>query len=273
MAKKIKFTPKQSKSIDDDILGGFIELLRAVVDGDKEAKQTLRMMLDVFDKYGFNLPSQMMGNIVPNSDGAFDKSERDSPFTLKRTHVREMHIRIKLNDIGMKIWRELRVPSNLSLTAFGEEYQFCKGNEYFVSMESMEDSLVFGSINNNHVMDECTVDELLTEKGKRVAFEYDFGDGWDHDVWLKGEREYAPDEAPSVTFVKGQGACPPEDCGGVWEYEELLELRNKKRLSKDEREQLAWYFMDGDFDPDECDSEEIEELMHGWTSRLRGEKR
>jgi len=61
----------------------------------------------------------------------------------------------------------------------------------------------------------CTVDDMLTEKGKRVVFEYDFGDSWEHDLWYKGEREYNPGEKPSITFVKGQGACPPEDCGGI----------------------------------------------------------
>ena len=59
--------------------------------------------------------------------------------------------------------------------------------------------------------------------GARAQYDYDFGDGWKHDVELEavGRRE------PSAQYphcLAGEGACPPEDCGGPPGYERLLEI-------------------------------------------------
>lgn len=276
MAKKIDFTPHHQEPSADEMMTDFLKLLRAVVDGDEEAREYMRTILDMFEKHG----------IIPQNgddEDYYDDEPYDSedlPLTLPRPHVRELHLRIKMNRTDLKIWREIKVPSNLTLTALGEVlqdamgwmhehlYQFRKGDVYFVDREQMEDSFGFGRFSYRD-LEQCTIDDLLTEKGKRVVFEYDFGDSWEHDLWYKGEREYNPGEKPSITFVKGQGACPPEDCGGIWGYEDLLDIKKKKKPSREERENLEWYCMDGDFDPDIFDDEEIDELMQEWTDRLQ----
>ncbi len=69
---------------------------------------------------------------------------------------------------------------------------------------------------------EIAVAEYLCEPGDRVAYEYDFGDSWRHEITLQGI-------APRVKgqryprCVAGARACPPEDCGGVPGYQSLLE--------------------------------------------------
>lgn len=276
MAKKIDFTPHHQEPSADEMTTDFFELLRAVVDGDEEAREHLRTILDMFDKQGFVLPSVMMP--IPGNDDKTSENANNS-LTLPRPHIRELHLRIKMNRTDLKIWREIKVPSNLTLTALGEVlqdamgwmhehlYQFRKGDVYFVDREQMEDSFGFGRFSFRD-MAQCTVDDMLTEKGKRVVFEYDFGDSWEHDLWYKGEREYNPGEKPSITFVKGQGACPPEDCGGIWGYEDLLEIKKKKKRTREERERMEWALMDDDFDPDFFDDEEVDELMQDWTERL-----
>lgn len=276
MAKKIDFTPHHQEPSADEMMTDFFELLRAVVDGDEEAREHLRTILDMFDKQGFVLPSVMMP--IPGNDDKTSENANNS-LTLPRPHIRELHLRIKMNRTDLKIWREIKVPSNLTLTALGEVlqdamgwmhehlYQFRKGDVYFVDREQMEDSFGFGCFSFRD-MAQCTVDDMLTEKGKRVVFEYDFGDSWEHDLWYKGEREYNPGEKPSITFVKGQGACPPEDCGGIWGYEDLLEIKKKKKRTREERERMEWALMDDDFDPDFFDDEEVDELMQEWTERL-----
>lgn len=276
MAKKIDFTPHHQEPSADEMTTDFFELLRAVVDGDEEAREHLRTILDMFDKQGFVLPSVMMP--IPGNDDKTSENANNS-LTLPRPHICELHLRIKMNRTDLKIWREIKVPSNLTLTALGEVlqdamgwmhehlYQFRKGDVYFVDREQMEDSFGFGRFSFRD-MAQCTVDDMLTEKGKRVVFEYDFGDSWEHDLWYKGEREYNPGEKPSITFVKGQGACPPEDCGGIWGYEDLLEIKKKKKRTREERERMEWALMDDDFDPDFFDDEEVDELMQEWTERL-----
>lgn len=276
MAKKIDFTPHHQEPSADEMMTDFFELLRAVVDGDEEAREHLRTILDMLDKQGFVLPSVMMP--IPGNDDKTSENANNS-LTLPRPHIRELHLRIKMNRTELKIWREIKVPSNLTLTTLGEVlqdamgwmhehlYQFRKGDVYFVDREQMEDSFGFGRFSFRD-MAQCTVDDMLTEKGKRVVFEYDFGDSWEHDLWYKGEREYNPGEKPSITFVKGQGACPPEDCGGIWGYEDLLEIKKKKKRTREERERMEWTLMDDDFDPDFFDDEEVDELMQEWTERL-----
>ena len=103
---------------------------------------------------------------------------------------------------------------------------------------------------------------MLNAKGDKIEFEYDFGDSWTHELWVKGIRDYEPGENPHVELIKGHGQCPPEDCGGVWGYEELLEIRQKKRKSADDKERLEWYYMDEkDFDAEYFDLEEFKECI------------
>ena len=176
----------------------------------------------------------------------------------------EYHLRVRLNNAPVKIWRELVVPSNISLEllaqilieSMGWEnchlHQFKKGNYYYISSEEYEESKNDWLSPSADASDANTVSlrDVLKKKSDRMVFEYDYGDGWEHDVWVKGIRQYAADERPEVRLVKGQGACPPEDCGGVWGYSELLELRTKKHKSRDDRERLDWYGIDKDYDPD-----------------------
>ena len=93
---------------------------------------------------------------------------------------------------------------------------------------------------------------------------------WRHNVEVKGIRPYKKREKPCITFVDGQGECPPEDCGGVSGYEELLALWRKKRKTKEEKEELEWYGMDDkDFNPDEFDRELGKEIAIYWDEELR----
>ena len=187
--------------------------------------------------------------------------------------VQEYHLRIKLNDAPVKIWRELKVPSNISLALLAKFlihamgwgdyhlHQFRTKDILYKSPDELEEIKRmygdFGNSRRNRNEEEHTLAEVLPAKGDRMVFEYDFGDSWMHDVWVKGIREYAPGEPHEVLLVKGQGACPPEDCGGVWGYEDLLMIRSKKRKSREEKERLEWYAMDArDFDPDEYDLED-----------------
>ena len=195
---------------------------------------------------------------------------------IENVDAQEYHIRIKLNRTPLKIWRELKVPSNMSMEllaklliiAMGWEdehlHQFAvpdgRHTVYYKSTRDLkqEDDFLLPFFSRSYNSDKTPISRVLTKKGKRIRFEYDFGDSWEHDVWVKGIRDYNPGETPKVTFVKGQGQCPPEDCGGVWGYEELLELCKKKRKSAEDRERLEWYGIDPKyFDPDYFDAEEF----------------
>jgi hypothetical protein len=52
----------------------------------------------------------------------------------------------------------------------------------------------------------------------RLRYEYDFGDGWEHDILV--EKTLPPTSTVRATAcIDGRRSCPPEDVGGVWGYQ------------------------------------------------------
>ena len=86
----------------------------------------------------------------------------------------------------------------------------------------------------------------------------EFGDNWEHLLLM--EKILPPD--PGQRFpqcIKGKRACPPEDVGGTWGYEEFLEaLRDPEHPEHDEY--LEW--IGGKFDPEAFDLERINRELH-----------
>lgn len=67
--------------------------------------------------------------------------------------------------------------------------------------------------------------DAVAGEGSKFDYVYDFGDDWRHRIVV--EKVLAPDDGAAVTVpacVDGRRACPPEDCGGTWGYEELLAI-------------------------------------------------
>ncbi len=65
------------------------------------------------------------------------------------------------------------------------------------------------------------VTKHFQQVGDRMTYVYDFGDDWIHDVVL-ADIISCDSERP-VVCVGGERACPPEDCGGPWGYQTMLE--------------------------------------------------
>ncbi len=161
------------------------------------------------------------------------------------------------------IWRQLQVPQDMSLYllhcciqgAMGwynsHLHQFVINGEYYgiphpdYDMD-MEDARL------------VKLDSVLKNEKAHIIYEYDFGDGWMHRITL--EKKLPVDAKQTYPLlIQGKGACPPEDCGGVWGYEEL-----KVTMSNPEHEEyedmLEWLGID-EFDPNEFDLEEHQDDM------------
>ena len=65
--------------------------------------------------------------------------------------------------------------------------------------------------------------DVLEDIGtKKLVYLYDFGDGWEHTIYV----ERLVDPEPGVLYprlIAAGGRCPPEDCGGPFGYADLLE--------------------------------------------------
>ncbi len=84
-----------------------------------------------------------------------------------------------------------------------------------------------------------------------ILYTYDLGDQWQHEIAL--EAVLPADEAgPSPRCLGGEGACPPEDCGGTAGYTRLL--TSLSAAASEEREMIAMWLEPGfdaaAFDPD-----------------------
>lgn len=82
------------------------------------------------------------------------------------------------------------------------------------------------------------VSKLLKNVKDKLDYVYDFGDSWEHTIEVKAVKPLKVGETyPNI--LKGKGACPPEDCGGAWGYEDLKETL-KDPESEDHESMLEW---------------------------------
>jgi hypothetical protein len=79
----------------------------------------------------------------------------------------------------------------------------------------------------------------------RIGYEYDFGDGWEHELVVEA-RAVAEADQIYPACIAGEGACPPEDSGGAYGFEQLKELLAGPPSA--ERDEMAEWAGD-DYDP------------------------
>jgi len=105
------------------------------------------------------------------------------------------------------------------------------------------------------VIDEATVrlGEVVKKSKDRFLYEYDFGDSWYHEVRVEKVLPREQQKKYPVCLA-GKRACPPEDCGGLWGYYDLLEaIQNADH--PDHEQVLEW--VGGEYDPEEFDIDEV----------------
>ncbi len=156
----------------------------------------------------------------------------------KSTSPAPLHqLKISLKWSRPAIWRRVVVPSDLPLDRLHDVIQIAMGwtNSHLhqfvgaggVYRSHSEDLWELDDDDANDEEDHAVADLVRRPKAKFV-YEYDFGDGWLHDVTL--EKILPPDPAfKHPVCVAGKNACPPEDCGGMPGYLNLLRtLANPK---------------------------------------------
>jgi hypothetical protein len=176
---------------------------------------------------GKALPDALMSGRVTS---IFEKLERDERPDLLPVPERPRGFRVRLDLHGAKppIWRRLELPGDLPLprvhvaiqAAMGwydsHLHRFRTGNDPRSASFATEFDLDEG----DDGMPEADVrlDQILAEKGDQLWYEYDFGDGWDHKLVVEAVLDDPP---ATVRCTAGRMACPPEDCGGIWGYDEI----------------------------------------------------
>lgn len=109
---------------------------------------------------------------------------------------------------------------------------------------------------------EVRLDQLLHDPGDRLFYSYDFGDGWDHTLRLEHVVDRQPDE-PWARVLAGRRAAPPDDCGGIFGYEMMVEAladpdHPEHEPMSDWFEQFGGVYSATDFNPAEFDLEQAD---------------
>lgn len=126
------------------------------------------------------------------------------------------------------IWRRLLLADNTPLdelhdvlqVAMGWEnahlHMFSYGQEFYGPLDEYD---------RGNTLDEAKyrLNQLMRKEKDSLLYIYDFGDDWQHKIVL--EKILPLDAQQSLPFcVAGKGACPPEDCGGIYGYYDLLRV-------------------------------------------------
>jgi len=106
------------------------------------------------------------------------------------------------------------------------------------------------------VASEAKLSGYFRGHGKTCRYVYDFGDNWEHSVLFKG---FVEDSAEfRRRLVDGARACPLEDCGGAWGYEDCCHVaamsdEDIDGLGEDAGEAVWRKEWVGDWDPEAFD--------------------
>jgi len=162
-------------------------------------------------------------------------------------------VKISLVDSKPPIWRRLLVHGNIRLNIFHTAIQYSMGWQNYHLHQFEKDRIIYGLPDDGgnfgfDVKDESKfrLSDVLEKEKDTLTYDYDFGDNWRHKITLE---KILPFEASSelVKCIKGKRSCPPEDCGGIWGYDSLLEVISDPSHSE-HKTMLDW--LGGEFDPE-----------------------
>jgi hypothetical protein len=162
-------------------------------------------------------------------------------------------VRIELRYTDPLIWREVEVPTSITLKDIIQVvmgwldyhlWEFTMGKQRY-GLPMKDDWRTEPCIAASNVR----LRDVLKQRKTIIDYIYDFGDGWEH------RTDVRPGQ-PGVSYpryIGGETSGPPEDCGGIPGFYDLLEaIANPTHPSHAHLKEWA-----GDFDPDTFDEPPI----------------
>lgn len=177
------------------------------------------------------------------------------------THL--FQFKITLLDIEPPIWRRIQI-TDCTLADLHECIQGAMGWENYHLHQFEINDVRYGPPTPDdfdlEMEDETKVllSKIVPQGGDRFHFvyEYDFGDGWRHEVLFEGHPP--PEKRRKYPFcIEGERACPPEDVGGPWGYAEYLEAM----ADPDHEQHEDFMEWSGPFDPETFDAKKATREM------------
>ena len=166
-------------------------------------------------------------------------------------------LKITLRSVEPPVWRRITVRSDTNLAELAAILEAAMGwlGGHLHAFEGAEARYAMPDPEwPDDDLDERTfrVGDVLPDVGSKLRWDYDFGDGWEHDIAVEeiGPRQ---SEVVDPLCLAGSMACPLEDCGGPIGYEDLLDaLTDPKHPQHEDVREWA----PPDFDPTYFDVDE-----------------
>lgn len=184
--------------------------------------------------------------------------------TMKNNQIPEaiFQIKITLQGTNPPIWRRVLVPAELTLARLHDVLQAAMGwtdshlHEFRIGRQRFgipdaDDQFIGGPPTTDERY--VRLSRLFTKAGAKAEYSYDFGDGWEHALLV--EKVLTPEAGQPYPFcLDGKLHGPPEDCGGIGGFYELLEAINDPEHERRE-ELLEW--VGGSFEPESFSTADV----------------
>ncbi len=136
-------------------------------------------------------------------------------------------LKLTLRDVDPQVWRRIEVLGDTTLPRLHRIFQIAMGwddshlHAFIIGATKYgapDPDVDLGFINERGVR----LASIVTAPKQRFRYEYDFGDGWIHDIVVEAIQPKSG-QTPYPRFIDGRNACPPEDVGGPPGYEAFQE--------------------------------------------------
>jgi len=225
----------------------------------EEMKELLGACQAAIPKASTGMDRNSLRHVVHATEKAVEKFREGSIHRIPASR-RLYQFKISLKNIQPPIWRRILV-KDCSLDKLHEHIQTTMGWTNSHLHQFTIDGMLYGDpdLLCEGWQDETPpvnsldtkVSTIIPKDGKqfRFEYEYDFGDGWQHEVLFEGCL-CAETESRYPICIEGQRACPPEDVGGIYGYQEYLEAM----ADPEHEEHESFMKWRGPFDSEEFDA-------------------
>jgi hypothetical protein len=173
-------------------------------------------------------------------------------------------IKVSLRGAKPPIWRRLLVPGDITLNRLHQAILAAFGwhGDHLHVFDTAYGQFGHADRDLGHRSNtSVTLEQVAPEIKDKIRYTYDFGDDWEHDILIEKTTPADPDVGLPAC-VGGRRAAPPDDCGGIWGYQYLIEILADPD-HPEHQERLEWLGLDDadQFTPDRFDLDKINERL------------
>ena len=273
--------PKPTPAVDDSTVGVRFTAAQRRAIATLHEEWADRLLLDRKNQRTIELTIAELKQLGTSARKALEHATGHQRLSLKRivaiadkeytaaTAVRVYQFRIELRHTAPPIWRRIQV-ENCTLEDLHFHIQAAMGWQAAHLYEFRIRDTSYATADGDWEQKDASqtwISDIVPKRFRRFRFTYlyDFGDGWEHIIELE-KIPVAETDTRYPVCLDGANACPPEDCGGVWGFYDIVEVITDPEHPEYE-ERLEWI---GEFDPEAFDQKTVTKTMRRWTQWPEG---